>query len=111
MTGDGAARRLIDMSARLMRLRTVPLGVLARLVRRDGACMEKHPSEPPGWLDQDATDAELAALLCAGCPVQDECLESELRLTGDRTVGVWGALPENDRRDLYPIWREGRRDR
>lgn len=56
MTPDGAARRLIDMSARLMRLRAVPRGVLARLVRRAGACMQVHPGEPPGWLDQDGTD-------------------------------------------------------
>ncbi len=111
MTGDRAARRLIDMSARLARLRTAPPDVLARLVRRDGACMQIHPGEPPGWINQEATDSELAALLCAGCPVQDECLEAELRLTGARTVGVWGALTENDRRDLYPIWSERRHNR
>ncbi len=29
----------------------------------------------------------------------------ELRLHGSKTVGVWGALPEDDRRALYPLWR------
>ena len=38
-------------------------------------------------------DRELAARLCAGCPVV-ECLELELRIKGADTVGVWGALRE-----------------
>ena len=40
-----------------------------------------------------------------GCPVQQECLELELRMFGDQTVGVWGALGEDDRRALVPHWR------
>jgi WhiB family redox-sensing transcriptional regulator len=35
-------------------------------------------------------------------PVQAECLELELRMNGDLTVGVWGALCEDDRRALIP---------
>jgi WhiB family redox-sensing transcriptional regulator len=38
--------------------------------------------------------------------VRDECLELELRTAGADTVGVWGALPEQDRRALYPHWRQ-----
>ena len=30
---------------------------------------------PPRWLHQAGSDRELAARLCAGCPVQRECLE------------------------------------
>ena len=52
------------------------------------------------------TDREVAARLCAGCPVQPECLELELRLFGEQTVGVWGALGEDDRRALVPYWRD-----
>ena len=40
-----------------------------------------------------------------GCPVQRECLELELRMFGEQTVGVWGALGEDDRRALVPLWR------
>lgn len=58
----------------------------------------------PSWQDHELTDRELAALLCAGCPVPDECLELELRLAGQHTVGVWGALAEDDRRALHPHW-------
>jgi len=36
--------------------------------------------------------------------VQNECLELELRTAGEHSVGVWGALPEDDRRALYPHW-------
>ena len=60
---------------------------------------------PPRWLHENGTDRELAARLCPGCPVQVECLELELRMFGDQTVGVWGALGEDDRRALVPHWR------
>ena len=33
-----------------------------------------------------------------GMPGPDPCLELELRMFGDQTVGVWGALGEDDRR-------------
>jgi WhiB family transcriptional regulator, redox-sensing transcriptional regulator len=59
----------------------------------------------PAMTGEQPADRELAAWLCAGCPVQDECLELELREAGPETVGVWGALPEDDRRALHPIWR------
>ena len=32
-----------------------------------------------------------------------ECLELELRMFGEQTVGVWGALGEDDRRALVPL--------
>ena len=46
----------------------------------------------------------LATRLCAGCPVRAECLEFELRIGGDQTVGVWGALNQDDRRALHKVW-------
>ena len=57
-----------------------------------------------GGLPVARDDREFARLLCGGCPVQDECLELELRTAGDQTVGVWGALFEDDRRALHPLW-------
>lgn len=66
---------------------------------------------PPRWLHEDGTDRELAARLRRGCPVQLECLELELRMFGDQTVGVWGALGEDDRRALVPHWRHERQQR
>jgi WhiB family redox-sensing transcriptional regulator len=102
---------LIDIAWRLDRLRWVPRPMLAKIVLNAGACMWPNAAdEVPAWLDDELTDRELAARICGGCPVQDECLEWELRTAGDRTVGVWGALSDDDRRALYPYWlRRGER--
>lgn len=103
--------RLIRIAWQLDRLRWVPRHVLWQLVAREGACMPAplQGSEPP-WLCRSASDRELAARLCEGCPVQDECLELELRIAGQHTVGVWGALPEDDRRVVHEHWlRRGER--
>jgi WhiB family transcriptional regulator, redox-sensing transcriptional regulator len=100
-------RWLAQIAQRLRRLRSVPSTVLADAVAERGACMTVLIDEqPPGWLFDPGTDREVAARLCAGCPVQAECLELELRLFGDQTVGVWGALGEDDRRALVPYWRD-----
>lgn len=97
---------LAEIAQRLARLRLVPSGVLAEIVARDGACMEVSADDrPPRWLHEDSTDREMAARLCRNCPVQLECLELELRMFGVQTVGVWGALGEDDRRALVPLWR------
>ncbi|MFC0105596.1 WhiB family transcriptional regulator [Kibdelosporangium aridum] len=103
MTTD---HRLIGIAWRLDRLRWVPREVLAELVLRDGLCMWGWADDEPAWHDERLTDQELAATLCSGCPVQDECLELELRTAGLDTVGVWGALSEDNRRALYPHWRQ-----
>ena len=99
-------RVLAGIARRLARLRRVPADVLAEIVADDGACMQLIAENgPPRWLHQAGSDRELAARLCAGCPVQRECLELELRMFGEQTVGVWGALGEDDRRALVPHWR------
>ena len=99
---------LAEIAQRLRRLRSVPSAVLADAVAERGACMTVPiADEPPGWLFDHGTDREVAARLCAGCPVQSECLELELRLFGEQTVGVWGALGEDDRRAVVPYWRHG----
>jgi WhiB family transcriptional regulator, redox-sensing transcriptional regulator len=98
---------LAGIARRLARLRSAPSGVLAEIVAWDGACMEVSADDgPPRWLHEAGSDRELAARLCRGCPVQQECLELELRMFGDQTVGVWGALGEDDRRALVPYWRQ-----
>jgi WhiB family transcriptional regulator, redox-sensing transcriptional regulator len=99
--------QLAEIAARLDRLRDVPTDVLASIVTKDGLCM--WASIDPELADiltgLDAPDRELAVRYCTGCPVQNECLEWELRLHGRDTVGIWGAMPEDDRRALYPHWR------
>lgn len=101
--------RLIGIAWRLDRLRWTPSGTLVDVVQRDGLCMEVMAEQPPCG-DEVLADRALAARLCAGCPVQDECLELELRTAGEDTVGVFGGLPDDDRRDLHPHWlRRGER--
>lgn len=95
-----------DMAARLDRYADVPDDVLWSVVTRDGLCFWAFDrAEMPELTGQDSPDRELAAALCAGCPVINECLESELRSAGSDTVGVWGALAENDRRAVHRVWK------
>lgn len=86
------------------RIEAVCRSVLVEIVQHDGMCMRVVTDDEPAWRDEAMTDHELAALLCADCTVQDECLELEFRTAGATTVGVWGALPEEERRVLYLHW-------
>jgi WhiB family redox-sensing transcriptional regulator len=100
---DDRLRRIVEG---LDRLKHVPTEVLSEIFHRDGLCLWLiTEGDPPELTGEDTPDREMAARLCAGCPVQAECLELELRTAGPNTVGVWGALPQQDRRALYPLWR------
>lgn len=90
---------------RLHRLRNVPDEVLWTVVTRDGLCFwafDRRDIPPLSGIDEP--DRALAEFLCSGCPVMDDCLELELRKGGPDTVGVWGAMAEQHRRELYPVW-------
>lgn len=102
---------MIGIAWQLDRLRWVPSDALDTIVRDEGLCFWAYfEGEPPGLTGIGTPDRELATRFCAGCPVQDECLELELRTAGEQTVGVWGAMPEDDRRALHPHWlRRGER--
>lgn len=97
------------IAASLDRLRPIPNDVLDELVTRDGLCLWAFPREHiPAMTGEGTADRRLAAALCAGCPVQPECLELDLRTAGPATVGVWGAMTDTDRRALHPLWRARR---
>src|ERR1700741_706706 len=101
-----------QLAARLDAFELVPDDVLFELVTRDGSCTVLYRLDlEPEWTGDALTDRELAARICAGCPVRDACLELELRTSGDATLGVWGALPAEDVRAVYPVWRSRRRRR
>ena len=98
------------IASRLDRLAHVPDDVLVDVVSRDGSCMLLYRLDlEPEWTGEELTDRELAVRICADCPVRDECLELELRTSGDQTLGVWDALPADDIREVYPVWRSRRR--
>jgi WhiB family redox-sensing transcriptional regulator len=48
--------------------------------------------------DGDGDGTAVALRICAGCPVQQECLE--WALTARATFGVWGGTTEQERRRL-----------
>jgi WhiB family redox-sensing transcriptional regulator len=94
-----------EIAARLDDFKEVPIGTLLHLVTRDGTCMWIDVGiGKPMWTESKATDRDLAAHICAGCPVVDECLELDFRTAGTTTLGVWGALAEDDRRATYLAW-------
>jgi WhiB family redox-sensing transcriptional regulator len=110
---DGGGEPDEGAATELDALAGVPDEVLSELVAAHGRCLwEITHGGPPEWTGKDTPDRELAARLCAGCPVRRECLELELRTAGAESVGVWGGLSEDDRRVLHRIWtaRRARRD-
>ncbi|MFD9704345.1 WhiB family transcriptional regulator [Lentzea sp. NPDC059081] len=97
------------VAADLDRYAKVPDDVLLEIVTRDGACMWLWANDDgPDWEDDEITDRDAAARLCAGCSVRRLCLELELRTAGEDTVGVWGGLSQEDRREVYRVWRARR---
>jgi WhiB family redox-sensing transcriptional regulator len=102
---ENSRKSFEQMVAELDELAAVPTEVLASWVTDRGRCLwETTFGEPPEWSGEEEPERELATRLCAGCPVRDECLEFKLRVAGEDTVGVWGALNEDDRRALHKVW-------
>lgn len=97
------------IAARLDRYADAPTDVLCTVVTRDGLCFWAFDrADMPELTGDDTPDRELATAMCSGCPVIDECLELELRIAGQDTTGVWGAMPDTDRRELHHTWAERR---
>jgi WhiB family redox-sensing transcriptional regulator len=93
------------LAAELDRYANVPDDVLWEIVTRDGACMWLYANgEEPDWTGDDLTDRELASRICAGCIARRACLELELRTAGAATLGVWGGLSAEDRREVHRVW-------
>lgn len=89
-------------------LATVRTDSLVHRVINRGQCIELLcTGRSPELTGDRSRDRELATRVCAACPVQQECLELELRW-GTPTTGVFGALPGEDRRALLPYWRARR---
>lgn len=96
---------LEELAARLDWYADVPDDVLLEIVTGDGAGMCVYADQDePDWTGDELTDRELAARICANCSVRLACLELELRGAGPNTLGVSGALSEDDSRALYPLW-------
>ncbi|MCK2240188.1 MULTISPECIES: WhiB family transcriptional regulator [unclassified Crossiella] len=98
-----------QVAAELDVFEPVPDEELADAVRRSGSCGWLNTSgDMPEWTGDDRADRELAAPICAACPVRRECLEWEFRTHGYAQAGVWGALAEDDRRAVFLRWLDRR---
>lgn len=101
-----------EIATSLDRFERVPDDVLWEIVAGDGTCLWLYRLDlEPEWTGDALSDRELAARICADCPVRQACLELELRTSGDQTLGVWGALPAEDVRAVLPVWLARRRRR
>ena len=90
---------------RLERLRPASNDALGAAVVGAGSCLDAmSDGDRPGWLFDNDTDPDVAARVCARCPVQDECLELELRLFGAQKLGMWGVLGQDGRCALHTVW-------
>jgi WhiB family redox-sensing transcriptional regulator len=99
------------VAAQLDECESTPDDALEHAVRYQGACGWLDTSgEIPEWTGDDRADRELAAPICAGCPVRRECLEWEFRTHGYAIAGVWGPLDAADRRAVYLHWLDRRED-
>lgn len=78
---------------------------LWELVSHVGACMADDPNnELPDFTSDDMGERLTALRICAGCPVQWECLELDLRVSGVDTAGVWGGFGPEDRSAVHEFW-------
>lgn len=94
-----------EINSELARFQLTPDEVLWEVVTRDGSCMEPYRlGDEPTWTGNKVADRGLAARICAGCPVRWQCLELELRTSGNQPLGVWGALSEDEIKALHPAW-------
>lgn len=101
----------LQVAACLDGLEAVPSDALRHVLSRDGTCMWVYArNEQPQWTGDDRRDRELAAPICAACPVQRECLEFEFRTARYATASVWGPLPADQRRATFLAWLERRDD-
>ncbi len=109
VTYDDDIPEYAAVAARLERFQQVPTEALTTVVVRRGLCLwSLWPAVEPDWEGCAPSDRALAERLCEGCPVIGQCLELELRTAGASTTGVWGALPEDDRRALHRVWQQRR---
>jgi WhiB family transcriptional regulator, redox-sensing transcriptional regulator len=105
MTAEKTPEQLDAIAAQLDRLMWTPTDVLYKVVTENGLCFWAFTrGDIPAMSGEESADAALAARLCTGCPVQDECLELDLREAGTTAIGVWGAMTDDDRRALHPVW-------
>ncbi len=77
--------------------------------RQSAACRGRDPEL---WFSTLQADRDLAAGICASCPVRLRCLAAALTFeaaTGGGSHGLWGGSPERDRRRTLETLRSSSR--
>ena len=77
--------------------------------RQSAACRGRDPEL---WFSALPADRDLAAGICASCPVQVRCLATALTFeaaTGGGSHGLWGGYSERDRRQTLDTVRSSSR--
>ena len=79
--------------------------------RELSACRDSDPDIffPVGTTGPAVDMIERATAICTACTVQEECLLYALET--NQEAGVWGGLPEDDRRRYRTRWLAERRRR
>jgi len=77
--------------------------------RELSACRDSDPNLffPTGSTGPAVDQIDMAVAICAGCSVQEECLQYALET--NQEAGVWGGYAEDDRRRLRKRWLAERR--
>lgn len=103
------SRSYADRVADLDEFANIATDALEHAVSWQGTCMWlRSVGDEPAWTQDERSDRELVAAVCAACPVQRECLELEFRQTGYATVSIWGPLAADERREAFMEWAERR---
>ncbi|MBU6144686.1 MAG: WhiB family transcriptional regulator [Acidobacteria bacterium] len=63
--------------------------------QRDAICSQ---TDPEAFFPEKGGSTRDAKRICAGCDVQQQCLEYALK--NDERFGIWGGLSERERRKL-----------
>lgn len=76
--------------------------------REDAACRDVDTELffPVGSGPRSLETTEIAKAVCAGCPVQVECLK--FAVATNQQYGIWGGCDEEERRVLRRRWRSER---
>ena len=70
--------------------------------REHAACADKDPDM---FFPGRGGATEPAKRVCAGCPIQAECLEHAL--THREAFGIWAGTSERERRVMRRVYRKG----
>jgi WhiB family redox-sensing transcriptional regulator len=107
---DPATGEFRDPATRAETLRPVPAGSYDQASWRESAACRHVDTElffPIGKAGTALAEIQRAKMVCAGCPVRQDCLT--FALATRQEYGIWGGYDEDERRALHRQRRADRR--